>query len=49
MSVRLSTLSNGMRVVTDAVDNVETVSMGVYVVVIDSSGAETTAKIAVLH
>jgi len=31
MSVRLSTLSNGMRVVTDTMNSVETVSLGVYV------------------
>ena len=33
MSVRLSTLSNGMRIVTDTVDSVETVSIGVYVAI----------------
>jgi predicted Zn-dependent peptidase len=31
MSVRLSKLSNGMRVITDPVESVETVSLGVYV------------------
>jgi predicted Zn-dependent peptidase len=33
MSVRLSTLSNGMRVVSDTVNTVETVSLGVYVAI----------------
>jgi predicted Zn-dependent peptidase len=33
MSVRLSKLSNGMRVITDTVNTVETVSIGVYVAI----------------
>ena len=33
MSVRLSKLSNGMRVITDLVTSVETVSLGVYVAI----------------
>ncbi len=33
MSVRLSKLSNGMRVITDTVTSVETVSIGVYVAI----------------
>jgi predicted Zn-dependent peptidase len=33
MSVRLSKLSNGMRVITDTVNSVETISLGVYVAV----------------
>jgi predicted Zn-dependent peptidase len=33
MSVRLSRLSNGMRVITDTVNSVETVSIGVYVAI----------------
>ena len=33
MSVRLSKLSNGMRVITDTVNSVETVSIGVYVAI----------------
>ncbi|MGH7001544.1 MAG: M16 family metallopeptidase, partial [Stellaceae bacterium] len=31
MSVRISRLANGMRVVTDAMESVETVSLGVWV------------------
>ena len=31
MSIRVSRLANGMRVVTDAMDSVETVSLGVWV------------------
>jgi len=31
MSVRLSQLSNGLRVLTDSIDTVETVSIGIWV------------------